>query len=144
MSIIIASNLSLSRDIDVRVNVSKPQAELTTDLSVSVFVNAPFDHDANRIRFFTSLDAVAGDFASSSEAYKAATAFFSQSPRSLRLKIFETPWFLKMGSVDKVLTNWTGITDGSFQVSIDGISKDVTGLDFTGASDMDAVFYITG
>lgn len=146
MSIVIASDLSLSRDIDVRVNVSKPQAELTTDLSVSVFVtpDAPFDHDANRIRFYTSLDAVAGDFASSSEAYKAATAFFSQSPRSLRFaigKVFETPvsGFLKMGSVDKVLTNWTGITDGSFQVSIDGISKDVTGIDFTGASDMDAV-----
>lgn len=136
--IIIASSKALSRDIDVRVNVSKPQVELTTDLSVVVFLtpnDITFDQSANRIRYYDSLDAVAADFVTSSEAYRAATAFFSQSPRAQTFaiaRVFETPvaGFLKTGSLSTTMATWTAITTGSFAIALDGVTKKITGLDF--------------
>lgn len=147
MSIIVCDDLSLPRDIDVVVNVSKPQAEVTTDLSVLVFAtpNATFDPDANRIQYYSSLSAVtAAGFATSSEVYKAATAFFSQSPRALQMavgRIFTaaTAGYLKMSSVQQTVATWAAVSDGSFTVSLDSVSTDITALDFGAVTDLDDV-----
>jgi hypothetical protein len=145
--IIIASSKALSRDIDVRVNVSKPQVELTTDLSVVVFLtpnDITFDQSANRIRYYDSLDAVAADFVTSSEAYRAATAFFSQSPRAQTFavaRVFEDPvaGFLKTGSLSTTMATWTAITTGSFAIALDGVTKKITGLDFSACTTLTQV-----
>jgi hypothetical protein len=146
MSIIISNDLSLPRDIDVSVSVSKPQAETTTDLSVMVFAttNATFDPDANRIKYYSSLTAVAADFVASSEVYKAATAFFAHSPRAKQMavgRIFDsaTAGYLKMGSVEATVATWKLVSDGSFTVSLDGVSTDVTAIDFSSVADLDDV-----
>lgn len=147
MSIIVCDNLSLPRDIDVVVNVSKPQVESTTDLSVMVFAtpNATFDPDANRIQYYSSLSAVtAAGFATSSEAYKVATAFFAQSPRAQQLaigRVFTTPTagYIKMGSVQQTIATWAAVADGSFTVSLDGVSQDIVACDFSSVTDLDDV-----
>lgn len=142
--IIISDGKSLPRDIDVTVNVSKPQAEVTTDLSVGVFCtpNATFDHDASRIRFYSTLDAVGDDFVTSAEAYKAAQAWFSQSPRAKTFavaRIFESAvaGFLQCGVIGtKVLSEWKAVTNGSFTISIDGVEEDVTAVSFAAITDL--------
>lgn len=138
--IIISDVKALSRDIDVNITVSKPQAETTTDFSILCFCtpNAIFDHDGSRVRYYDSLDAVQADFAASSEAVRAATDFFAQSPRSKTLaigRIFEEPQagFCQGGVIaNKTLAEWKAITDGSMKVTIDGISQDVIGISFSG------------
>lgn len=136
--IIISDGKSLPRDLDVTVNVSKAQVEGATDFSVACFCtpDASFRHDANRIKFYLNIDAVAEDFSTSSEAWKAASAFFSQTPRAKRMaiaKIFERPVsaFLQGGVVGGTLEEWQKITDGSFAITIDGITANVTNLDFS-------------
>lgn len=43
-----------------------------------------------------------------------------------------TPAYLTGGtSAESTVGNWTGYTDGSFRVSIDGVVRDVTGINFT-------------
>lgn len=136
--IIVSANKSLPRDIDVFVNVSKPQAETSTDLSVGVFCTptAPFDHDASRIQFYSTFDAVKEIFAASTEVYKAASAWFSQSPRAMTLavaRIFETAQagYLKCGVLGNVtLADWKAITNGNFKIIINGTVVEVTGITF--------------
>lgn len=142
--IIISDGKSLPRDIDVVVNVSKPQAETATDLSVGVFCtpNATFDHDASRIRFYSTLDAVGDDFVTSAEAYKAAQAWFSQSPRAKTFavaRIFESgvAGFLQGGVIGTTtLSEWKAVTNGSFTISIDGVEEDVTSVSFAAITEL--------
>lgn len=133
--------MSLPRDIDVVVNISKPQAEATVDLSVPAFIGTDgfpdlFGTDASRVRYYSTLAAVAQDFAVSSEAYKAAVAFFSQSPRARTMAIARAfnevqTGYLQCGALaEKSLDEWKSITDGAFGIAIDGEERSVTGLSF--------------
>jgi len=139
--IISAGTLSLPMDIDAVVNVSKPQSVAATDYSTLVFATpgATFDQDADRIRLYDSLDAVLDDVSASSEAYKAASAFFNQSPRPEKMaigRIFQTPvaGFLQCGQTQQTMANWKAITTGSFALAIDGTSANVTGINLSSAS----------
>lgn len=139
--IITTASTALPRDIDVRVNVSKVAAEMTTDLSVMCFVGATgfpnsFSHDASRVRFYSTLAAVMDDFSVSSEPYKAAVAFFSQSPRAKTMaigRIFTTAQagFLQCGRLaSKTLAEWRAITNGSFAITIDNVTCTISGVSF--------------
>ena len=145
--IIVSNNSALPRDIDVTVNVSKVAAEVTTDLSVLCFVtpNAPFDHGAGRIRFYTSLSSLLDDFATSSEAYKAAPAFFSQTPRSKTFavgRIFTTAQagFLQCGVLgNHTLAEWQAITSGAFKITFGGVTKAVSSVSFAALENISGI-----
>lgn len=90
---------------------------------------------AERIRKYSNLDGVSADWAANSEVVKAATAYFSQQPKPTSFKVsvrFETdqPAQLRGGSVTAV-SSFTSISDGSFTISLDGDSQDITGLNFS-------------
>jgi len=145
--IITANVKALPRDIDVTVNVSKPQTESTTDFSVLCFVtpDAPFDHDAGRIRYYQSLAAVKADFAASSEAVRAATDFFAQSPRARTMavgKVFTDPQpaFLQGGVIGtEVLATWKAVTDGEFAFTLNGVAGNLVALDFHSITKLDDI-----
>lgn len=145
MSIINCTNRAFSRDLDVDVQVSKPQTEQTTDLSVLVAVvkTATFSHGADRIRYYSSLASVEGDFATTTEAWKMANAFFAQTPRAQTMaiaKAFETAQAGFMTGADLgELTAFQAISDGEFEISIDGVSADISGLDFSADTSLDDV-----
>lgn len=42
-------------------------------------------------------------------------------------------------SATSVIATWNAVEDGEFAITIDGVAYDITGLDFSGASDMDDV-----
>lgn len=135
--VIVATSSALPRDIDVVVNVSKPQAETTSNFSVPVFVtpNAPFDQSADRVQVYDSLDAVLESFSASSEAYKAASAFFDQSPRPSQMaigKVFSASvsGFLQCGKTQQNVATWKAVTAGSFSITIDGVTASVSGITF--------------
>lgn len=136
---------SFPRSIDVNVQISKVQQETTTDLSVvmGVVKDAPFDNGPGRVRFYDSIAAVTEDFATSTEAYAMANAFFSQAPRAKTFAVgtaFTTDQagFMKGGALGPI-TAFTPLADGEFAISIDGASEDITGLDFTLDTDLDDV-----
>ncbi len=94
---------------------------------------------AERIRSYSNLDGVVADWDSNSEVVAAATAYFSQQPKPTNLKVstrFPTAQAaqLRGGAVADTTENlalFTGVNDGSFTISIDGSSQDITGLNFS-------------
>lgn len=99
---------------------------------------------AERIRSYQNLDGVTADWAASSEVVKAATAYFGQQPKPTALKVSTrypsaVSAQLRGGAVVEDVDNlalFTPITDGSFTISIDGASEDITGLNFSTDTDL--------
>lgn len=99
---------------------------------------------AERIRSYSNLDGVTADWASNTEVNKAATAYFSQQPKPTSMKVsvrFPTDQSaeLRGGSVLDDADNlalFNAITDGSFTISIDGASEDITALNFSADTNM--------
>ncbi len=99
----------------------------------------------NRIRFYSDMDAVAADFSSADEEYKAAQVFFSQAPRPTELAIgrrfdVAVPGELMCSvNYDKTLANWQAVVNGGFDIKLDGVNKQITALNLSGAANMNAV-----
>lgn len=90
---------------------------------------------AERIRSYQDIDGVGADWSPDSEVYKAASSYFGQQPKPTSLKVstrYPTAQSaqLRGGSVTDV-DLFTPISDGSFTINIDGVSEDITGLDFS-------------
>lgn len=137
VSVVNCGSNSLPRSLDVFVSVTRPGVEQTTDLSVPVFVQdgGSFDFGAGRIAYYSTQDSVDADARVTAEGKKAARDFFSQPKRARRMAIaqaFTTPQtgYLVTGAIG-TLTAFQAVTDGSFAVSIDGVSADITALDFS-------------
>ena len=102
---------------------------------------------AERIRSYQNLDGVVADWPSTSEVVAAATAYFAQQPKPTSLRVstrYESDQSaqLRGGAVIDNAANlalFTPISDGSFTLSIDGTSKDISGLDFTGDTNLSEV-----
>ena len=103
---------------------------------------------AERIRSYQNLDGVAADWASTTEVVAAATAYFSQQPKPTELRVstrYEADQSaqLRGGSVADTAINlalFVAITDGSFNITIDGATaEDITALNFGTDITMDQV-----
>lgn len=131
------------------VNVSittTPQAVQRTGFGVLNIVTKEIGGitRAERYRLYPSIEAVSVDFPSSTEAYKSASTYFSQSPRPKMVMIsnrFEDaqPALLTGGTVEATLGAFKAISDGGFDLRVGGDVKDVTGLDFSAATDFTGV-----
>lgn len=137
VNVINCGNASLPRSLDVQVTVARPGAEVTTDLSVPVFVQAGggFDFGAGRLAFYSTSDAVNDDTRVTAQGRLAARDFFAQPRRARRMaigQVFTDPQagYLLSGAIG-TLAAFQAVTAGSFSVSIDGINADISALNFS-------------
>lgn len=137
VNVINCGNNSLPRSLDVQVTVTRPGAEVTTDLSVPVFAQAGggFDFGAGRLAFYSTFDAVNDDARVTAQGKLAARDFFAQPRRAARMaigQVFDTAQagYLLTGATGLVAA-FTAVTAGSFAVSIDGVSADISALNFS-------------
>lgn len=105
-----------------------------------------------RFREYTVLKEVASDFGTLSDIYKMASIFFAQTPNAVDaggslkiclwlkdgLNVPAKAGYL-VGAPIKDIASLTAISDGSLKITIDGVEKTYTGLDFSSASDFDGV-----
>lgn len=137
-NLINVATASLPRSLDVNVTVNKPQTEQTTDLSTSVFVQSSggFDFGAGRIAYYADYAGVAADSRVSAQGLLAARDFFAQSPRAKFLAIAQAFSTAQSGYVNTGKTGaasaFAAVANGSFAVSIDGVSRNITAISFTG------------
>lgn len=137
VDVINCGSASLPRSLDVQVTVNRPGAEQTTDLSVAVFVQSggTFDFGAGRLAIYSTFSAVQDDPRVTAEGLKAARDFFAQPKRAARMaigQVFSSPQsgYLLSGAIG-TLAAFQAVTAGSFSVSINGVSDDITGLNFS-------------
>ncbi len=100
------------------------------------------DH-GERVRFYTTPAAVASDFDSDHEELIAANVAFAQNPRSTLLAIgrvltADAPGYIKGGAVG-TLSAFQAISDGEFEITIDGTTNDISALNFSGNASLDEV-----
>lgn len=96
-----------------------------------------------RVRFYSSPEAVAADFSSIDEEQIAATAAFSQNPRPTLIAIgrvltADAPGYIK-GSGVGTLSAFQAVTDGEFEITIDGVANDISAIDFSSDTSLDQV-----
>jgi hypothetical protein len=139
--------LPVSRLINVSVNLAPLAAQFLNVDSLLIMGDSNVIDVSQRIRSYNTLGEVAGDFGTSAPEYLAAELFFSQLPQPTQLYVGRwahaaTSGILNgaaLNATQQQLTNFTGISSGGIDFTIDGVARNLTGLNFTGASNLNGV-----
>ena len=142
-----SSGLPVSGVVNVEVIMSPMAAKAREFGNVLAIGDSDVININERIRFYTGIKDIANDFGLDAPEYEAAKIFFSQNPSPNRLYIGRfasqgTSAVLSGGiltEAQKQMSNFTSITDGSFKVTVDTVEKEITGLDFSGKTNINGV-----
>lgn len=145
------SVLPISGLIQVAISLA-PQAAQSQNLN-SLLVMGPsaIIDPVTRMRSYSSLAEVAGDFGTSAPEYLAAVLWFEQNggggiPASLNIgrwvnaassgQLFGAP----LSAAQQAIANWTAVgAEGGFTISVDGTAQHVTGVNLSAVTNLNGV-----
>lgn len=139
--------LPVNRIVDVTIQMS-PLAAATRNFGAMLIVGASDVIDTQeRIRAYSSVTDIANDFGTSAPEYQAAVAFFAQSPQPTTVQIGRwarsaTSGLYKgkiLSTSDQEMDNFTTISAGAFDVTIDGSVVNVTAVNLSAQSNLNGV-----
>lgn len=141
------AKLPVSNLVNVQVNLGSSAAQSQNLTSILVLGTSDVIDSTQRLKQYSTLASVAADFGTTAPEYYAATEWFSQSPQPKQLLIGawnKTATKARavgavVPTVEQSLSVWNAITNGGFEVVIDGIMEAVTGLDFSTVSNLNGV-----
>lgn len=142
-----AQGLPLVDVVNVTTTLS-PTAAPTRNFGAALHVGVTDVIDTGeRMRSYSTISAVGGDFGTTDPEYIAASYHFAQSPQPSILYIGKwaqsaTAGRLKGGvltAAQKLITAWTGITAGSMTLAVDGTTKTLSALNFSAATTLSGV-----
>ena len=137
-----STGISISDIVQVSVDISPTAVPYTGFGNLVILGSSPVIDVAERYRLYsggeTALAAIAADFGTTSPEYLAADLFFSQVPQPDQVYMGRwaqtaSPGVLHgaiLTPAQQLLSNFTSVTNGSFEISIDGTAHAVTGLNF--------------
>lgn len=143
-----SSALPVSRLIKVSVSLTPQGAQAQNLSTLLVLGTSDVIDSVERVRSYSSLDAVGVDFGSVAPEYAAAALWFAQSPQPSALQIGRWAQAATKGGLRcavlsgaaQGLASWNAITAGSFAVALDGGAvTNVTGLNFSTALSLSGV-----
>jgi len=142
-----SQGLSVNRLIKVTTNLTPLAAQFANFNTLMMVGSSNVINVSERYRSFNSLEEVADTFGTSAPEYTAAALFFGQIPQPSQL--FIGRWAktatsgLLVGGVltaeEQTLATWTAITNGGVNFTIDGTARNLTGLNFSSALNMNGV-----
>lgn len=139
--------LPVSNLVNVSVNLS-PLAPPTENFGALLLLSAEAVIDVSeRLREYGTLTEVADDFGTNSPTYAAAVLFYSQTPQPSTLYVGRwaetaTSGLLHGGILSasqQALANFTAVTSGGMDITIDGTAVDLTALNFSAATNLNGV-----
>ena len=138
--------MSLSQDdvITVTVQTSAPAVAGQSFSTGKILGKSTVLPLKERVRAYTKLTDVAGDIGPTTEEYKKAQAWFGQK-RAAIVKIARQFLAAQAGQLrganvsETLLSAFTAITTGGFDIAINGANEQLSALDFSGAASMPAV-----
>jgi hypothetical protein len=139
--------LNVGRLIRVAVNLSPLAAARRGFGTLLIAGDSNVINGSERIRSYADVESVALDFGTLAKEYLAALLYFSQSPKPALLMIGRwlrtaTAGFVNGGiltTAEQTMSLWTAITTGQFAVTIDGVLKTVTLLNFSAQTNLNGV-----
>jgi hypothetical protein len=135
----VTADKTLPRSLDVQISVSNPQTAIRKDLTLMCLVCESLDllPDENRIRFYSDLDGIENDYGTSSDPYRAGTAFFGQSPRAQTMAVAGV-WLTAQPALlvapvytAAEITAIRAITDGNLKLTIDSTLYSLDAMNFS-------------
>ena len=90
------------------------------------------------VKYYNSIEDVAADWSASTEVYKAATTYFSQSPSpdtlavGVRYVAAQKGTLRSSANAEDDFAVWAAVATGSFRISIDGDVQNISAIDFAG------------
>lgn len=142
------NSLPISGLIQTSVNLAPNPAQSPNLSNLLVLGSSAVIDVVQRISTYTSLAAVAAEFANNTPEYLAAVAWFGQSPQPTQLMIGR--WVktnsaaqligAPISAANQLMSVWNAITNGSFHITVDGgASQSIIGLNFSAATTMAGV-----
>jgi hypothetical protein len=139
--------LDIGRIVKVIVNLQPVAAGRRNFGVLLVLGDSDVIDQDERVRKYTTLDGVAGDFGLTAPEYFAASLFYGQTPKPLDFMVGRwlssaVPGILKgstLSTAEKAMALWTAITNGAFKLNIGGTVTEITGLDFHLATNLDGI-----
>ena len=142
-----ANALSVSRLVSVQTIFSPVAAGRRGFGTLLILGDSAVIGPGERMRAYTTLEAVAQDFGVNAPEYYGAALYFGQSPRPAQLMIGR--WLSSavpaqltgaiLTAAQQTLADWTAITSGQMDITIDGTDLNLTGLDFSGVTNLNGV-----
>lgn len=142
-----ANALSVSRLVSVQTIFSPVAAGRRGFGTLLILGDSAVIGPSERLRVYTTLEAVAQDFGVNAPEYYGAALYFGQSPRPAQLMIGR--WLSSavpaqltgaiLTAAQQTLADWTAITNGELDITIDGNDLNLTGLDFSGVTNLNGV-----
>lgn len=126
-----------SRDVPITVSMGQTARALDMTLMALLVPSASFI-DADRVKYYTSIDEILEDYANSTTTYQAGLAFFTQSPRPQKMAIgliatADQPGKLISGVISAAnLTSIQALTTGVLTINVAGSPVAITGIALTG------------
>ena len=144
-------SLSVSRIIAVSVTLTPAGAQAQSLKNLLLLGTSTVIDTVERSRNYTGLSGVAADFGTTAQEYLAAARWFGQSPQPTALTIGR--WIntaasgglrcAPLSATAQLMSAWNAITAGGFTYTKDGAAAtNVTGLNFSGAANLNAVAVI--
>jgi hypothetical protein len=142
-----ARGLSVSGVVNVSVNIS-PLAAGQRNFGVALLMGSSDVIDVSeRVRAYRTLDEVASEFGTTASEFLAAELYFSQSPQPNLVYIGRwaqaaAPAILHGGVLlptEQDIAVWNAVTNGGMTIVIGGVTKNLTALDFSGATNLNGV-----
>lgn len=142
------NTLPVSGVVAVSVQLTPAGAQAQSLSNLLVLGTSAIIDTVERYRTYSSLSAVASDFGTVVQEYLAAQKWFAQTPQPTSLIIgrwvnASSQGGLRCGTLSaaaQAIATWNAITTGAFKLTKDGgAPTDITGLNFSGAANMNAV-----
>ncbi len=137
---VVCPKMPLSRDLDVSISISRPLTEIATDMTLMCFLTPNFDvpPNNNRVRYYSTFAALQADTVVGSAMYFAGKAFFDRAVRPSTMavgRVCENPVAAGLLAGDINYKLLSEITDGAFDLEINGSLVQVKDLDFSQVQD---------
>lgn len=139
--------LPVSDVVEVDILMAPRAAQMRNFGSLLVLGSSDVISPLERMRTYTSFDAVEADFGTEAPETQAAQRYYSQSPQPKDLYVGRWVKDAAAGELQGgILTQtqqdmalFTAVTDGSMKITIDGTLKTITGVTFAAESNLNGV-----
>jgi len=141
------SKLPVSSLVNVSVNLASLPAQAQSLSNLLILGSSDIIDTTQRLRIYSTLAGVAGDFGTSAPEYLAAAEWFGQSPQPGNCLIGQWAKTATAGrligavvsAANQALATWTAITTPKFVVTLNGTLQTVSPASFAGVTNINGV-----
>lgn len=141
------AGLSVNDVVNVQIQMAPVAAQQRNFGSLLILGDSQIIDVVSRYRLYTGLTAIATDYGTSSPEYLAAKDYYSQAPQPSTCYVGRWAasathgqlYGASLTATQQLLSNFTAVLNGGVNFTIDGVAKNLTGLNFSAQTNLNGV-----